>query len=161
MIVAGELIESNKWQRGSGPPLGSESVTITTSTETPEPVFTGWKDLISDEILDVGRACSMEGWDGENAFPVSPAAVGRALNLIYLAPDSIPPPAVVPSPDGEIAFEWRIGADKILTLEPHEDSVIFSAILGPFNNRESACKPLKNGWPKQVTTLLLEFFSYA
>ncbi len=163
MSFAGELVESNRWQMGSGPPLGSgrDGVRAPTTEETTEPVYGRWKELIRDEILDVGIACSKEGWDGEDAAPISADAVGRALNLIYLAPDTIHPPQVMPSADGEIAFEWRIGRNRILSLVPHEDDVIFSAILDPLNNRESACKPLKNGWPLRVTELLLEYFSYA
>lgn len=163
MSFAGERVESNRWQMGSGPPLGSHTNAVPSpnSEQTSEPVYTGWKGLIGDEILDAGIACSREGWDGENAVPISAGAVGRALNLIYLAPDTIHPPEVVPSADGEIAFEWRKGRERMIALVPHDDDVIFAAILGPLNNRESACKPLKNGWPLRVTELLLEYFTYA
>lgn len=161
MSFAGGLIETNRYQLGSGPPLGAkgEEVQVSRSEQTAEPIYVRWKELIRDEILDVGITCSKEGWDGEDAAPISTDAIGRALNLIYLAPDTIRPPEIVPSADGEIAFEWRRGRDRILSLVPHKSDIIFSAILGPINNRENGCKPLKNGWPVRVTELLLEYFS--
>jgi hypothetical protein len=162
MSFAGGLTERNRYQLGSGPPLGvkQEEIRLSKNGQTAEPTYVGWKERIRDEILDVGIACSKEGWDGEDAAPISADAVGRAWNLIYLAPDMIRPPEIAPSADGEIAFEWRRGRDRILSLVPHKDDIIFSAILGPINNRENGCKPLKNGWPVRVTELLLEYFSY-
>lgn len=164
MSFAGGLIQTNRYQLGSGPPLGDKGDEVKASRseqQTAEPIYVRWKELIRDEILDVGITCSKEGWDGEEAAPISTDAVDRALNLIYLAPDPICPPEVVPSADGEIAFEWRRGRDRILSLVPHRNDIIFSAILSLPNNRENGCKPQKNGWPARVTELLLEYFSYA
>jgi hypothetical protein len=164
MSFAGGLVEANRYQSGSGPPLGAEGKEVKASEselQTAEPIYVRWKELIRDEILHVGITCSKKGWDGEDAVSISTDAVDRALNLIYLAPDTIHPPEIVPSADGEIAFEWRRGRDRILAIVSHRSDIIFSAILGPPNNRESGCKPQKNGWPVRVTELLLEYFSYA
>ncbi|MDE3051749.1 MAG: hypothetical protein KGJ48_17830, partial [Nitrospirota bacterium] len=81
-------------------------------------------------------------------------SVGRTIKLIYLAPDGIRPPEVVPTIDGEIAFEWRLGKFRIISLLVHGDEISFSAILGALNNRESATKPLKNGWPTRLIEIL-------
>mgnify|MGYP001594305690 CR=1 FL=1 len=164
MSFAGGLVETNRYQLGSGPPLGAKGDEVKASTseqQTAEPIYIRWKELIRDEILDVGITCSKEWWDGEDAAPISTDAVDRALNLIYLAPDAIHPPEIVPSADGEIAFEWRRGRDRILSLVSHRSDIIFSAILSPLNNRENWCKPQKNGWPVRVTELLLEYFPNA
>lgn len=164
MSFAGGLVETNRYQLGSGPPLGAKREKVAPSTsaqQTAEPIYVRWKELIRDEILDVGITCSAKGWDGEDAAPISTDAVDRALNLIYLAPDTIHPPEIVPSADGEIAFEWHRGRDRILSLVSDKNDIIFSAILGPLNNRENGCKPLKNGWPVRVTELLLQYFPYA
>jgi len=163
MSFAGGLLTSNVWQGGSGPliaPLERKRLSPI-DTSTTEPISLGWKQLILDEILDVAAGCSNEDWDGYGALPISPESVGRAFSLIYLAPDSIRPPEVVPSVNGEIAFEWDSGRDRILSLMPHGNEVIFAAILGPRNNRESASKPFRLGWPDRVIELLSEYFPNA
>lgn len=157
MSFAGGLVETNRYQLGSGPPLGAKRGEVAPSTseqQTAESIYVRWKELIRDEILDVGITCSGKGWDGEDAAPISTDAVDRALNLIYLAPDTIHPPEIVPSADGEIAFEWRRGRDRIFSLVPHKNDIIFSAILGPLNNRENGCKPLTGCGKTRVVGVL-------
>lgn len=88
---------SNRWEMGSGPSalfdkakeIGKAELDV--DGHTTEPVSLAWKELIRDEILDVASACSKEGWDGDDAVPTSADAVGRAIKLIYLAPDGIRP----------------------------------------------------------------------
>lgn len=154
---------SNRYQQGSGPPVAvNERLgSIQPDERTSEPVSLIWKQLILDEILDVAATCSSPGWDDAEALPISLEAVKRACNLIYLAPDSIRPPEIVPSADGEIAFEWRAGRNRILSLMPHGDDLVFAAVLGRRNDRESGCKELAKGWPVRVWELLAEFFPNA
>lgn len=163
MSFTGGLLTSNLWQSGSGPPIASHARERSSpiDTLTTEPISLGWKQIILDEILDVAAACSKEDWDGYGAAAISSEAVGRAFNLMYLAPDSIRPPEVVPSADGEIAFEWHLGRERILSLMPNGDELIFAAVLGPRNNRESGCKPLRGGWPDAVLKILSEYFPNA
>ncbi|TKS64858.1 MAG: hypothetical protein EWM73_00058 [Nitrospira sp.] len=151
---------SNRWETGSGPSALFErakekgGVLSESNGQTTEPVSLAWKELLRDEILDIASACSREGWDGEEAVPISSASVGRAIRLIYLAPDVVRPPEAVPSVDGEIAFEWRFGKYRRLSLLVHGDEIVFSAILGALNNRESASKPFVDGWPTRLTEIL-------
>lgn len=151
---------SNRWETGSGPSAlfdqarGKGSVPSNPIEQTTEPVSLAWKELLRDEILDIASACSKQGWDGEEAIPLSSSSVGRAIRLIYLAPDGIRPPEAVPSIDGELAFEWHFGKHRMLSLLVHGDEIVFSAILGNLNNRESASKPLADGWPSRLTEIL-------
>jgi hypothetical protein len=160
MSFSGEVLLSNRWETGSGPSALFDKVKEVEKSKpdagghTTDPVSLAWKELIRDEILDVAAACSKEGWDGEEAAPISADSVGRAIRLLYLAPDGIRPPEVVPTIDGEIAFEWRLGKYRIISLLVHGDEISFSAILGALNNRESATKPLKNGWPTRLIEIL-------
>ena len=160
MSFSGEVLLSNRWETGSGPSALFDKVKEVEESKpdarghTADPVSLAWKELIRDEILDVAAACSKEGWDGEQAAPISADSVGHAIRLLYLAPDGIRPPEVVPTIDGEIAFEWRLGKYRIICLLVHGDEISFSAILGALNNRESATKPLKNGWPTRLIEIL-------
>jgi hypothetical protein len=160
MSFSGEVLMSNRWEMGSGPSALFDKVKEVETAKpdagghTTDPVSLAWKELIRDEILDVAAACSKEGWDGDEAVPISADSVGRTIKLIYLAPDGIRPPEVVPTIDGEIAFEWRLGKFRIISLLVHSDEISFSAILGALNNRESATKPLKNGWPTRLIEIL-------
>jgi hypothetical protein len=160
MSFSGEVLMSNRWETGSGPSAlfdkrkEVEKTKPDSGVHTTDPVSLAWKELIRDEILDVAAACSKEGWDGEEAAPISADSVGRAIKLIYLAPDGIRPPDVVPTIDGEIAFEWRLGKFRIVSLLVRDYEISYSAILGALNNRESATKPLKNGWPTRLIEIL-------
>lgn len=158
-FVGGLLLEMPVQIQESGPlasPYVRESADF--SGTTTEPISLGWKDIAINEILDIAVACSQEDWDGAGSAPISEEATFKALNLIYQAPERIRPPEIVPSSDGEIAFEWHVGRDRILSLVPDAEKLLFAAILGPGNNRESGCKPLARGWPDRVVEILANYF---
>ncbi|MEC4667912.1 MAG: hypothetical protein VST65_00095 [Nitrospirota bacterium] len=162
MNFGGEALMSSQWEVGSGPPIAwnIQEVLIKGGTQTSDPISLRWKDLLIDEILEIAVTCHKEGWDGYDAAPISSEALSRACNLIYSAPDSIRPPEAVPSPDGEIAFEWHIGREKMMTVMPRGEELIYAAILGP-NNVENGRKLLSGGWPSSIVNILLEYFPNA
>lgn len=155
-----ESVSPNRWEVGSGPPMGGHDQKHQEfiDGDSSDAISLRWKELIQDEILDIAAECSAEGWDGDQALPISPEAVRRAFNLIYLSPDWIRPPEIVPSTDGEISFEWRAGRNKLLSLLPQGDEVVFASVLGSTKDREMGYKPLSKGWPESVLRILLEHF---
>ena len=160
MKFGGALI-SSPWEVGSGPPIAGDvqEVLIKGGTQTSDPISLRWKDLLIDEILEIAVTCHKEGWDGYDAAPISSEAVTSAYNLIFSAPDSIRPPEAVPSPDGEIVFEWHSGRYR-MSVMPSGEELIYAANLGP-NNVESGRKPLSWGWPRAVLNILSEYFPNA
>lgn len=163
MSFTGELIMADRWQKGSGPPATDvPGMSPKADMQTTEPISLAWKQSLLDQILDIASMCSHEGWDGEEASAISSEAARRAWDLISVAPDSIRPPEAVPSPDGQIAFEWHSGRQRIFTLMPHgEEEFIFAAILGPKNNRISGRKPIGTSLPDTVLNVLTEYFPNA
>ncbi len=161
MKFGGEALMSSPWEVGSGPPIAGDvqEVLIDGGTQTTEPISLNWKDLLVDEVLDIAVSCQKEGWDGYDAAPISSEAVASAYNLIFSAPDSIRPPEAVPSPDGEIVFEWHNGRYR-MSVMPSGEELIYAANLGP-NNVESGRKPLSWGWPRSVLNILSDYFPNA
>jgi hypothetical protein len=152
---------SNEWEIGSGPPIGTHSpatVGFSKQEDGSDAISLQWKKYIQDEILAVAADCSSPGWDGDNSAPIRADAVSSAFKLIYLAPDWIQPPAISPSPDGELAFEWRAG-NKLLSMYSRGDEIIFAAILGSPKDREMGIKPVSKGWPQSAVRILAEHFA--
>lgn len=81
-----------------------------------------FKDKIRREL---DRIASLpENWDGEGAKPVDPAIVEAAWSFIERLPAHIAStPAVVPSADGYLQFEWNDGP-RSLELEVETPSTI-------------------------------------
>jgi|SRR3972149_11498032 len=67
---------------------------------------------------DLDRLSALpENWDLEGAKPIDPAIIDAARRLIAELPDNIAKiPAVVPSADGNLQFEWSEGS-RLLELE--------------------------------------------
>jgi hypothetical protein len=60
---------------------------------------------------------STKGWDGAEASPVSPVALGRARDLILALPTSIPDPELAVDPDdGAISLEWYAGPSRVFSV---------------------------------------------
>jgi len=68
------------------------------------------------QIQDIGRKAGKEGWDDDNAAPVSSLAVQQALKVADLLPTDIDDPEVASTPHGEIDFDWMNENREMLTL---------------------------------------------
>lgn len=126
-----------------------------------EPISLGWKRSLHDDIAELKTECAEEGWDGYGADPLSDEAEFRAHYLIDIAPDSIRPPTIVPSPEGEISLEWHNDRNRSLSVTPLGDHLlIYAAILGLEQTRFGR-EPYSDSWPSSLLTLLREFFPRA
>ncbi len=74
---------------------------------------------------DLDRLSTLpKNWDLEGAKPIDPAIIDAARKLIAELPDNISKmPAVIPSADGNLQFEWREGS-RLLELEIETPSMI-------------------------------------
>jgi hypothetical protein len=77
-----------------------------------------WHDTVTRQIDELAR---LEfGWDGYRAVAISGAVIIEAKRFIAdIAVPSIPAPAVVPTTDGHVQFEWhtRRGDAEVEILE--------------------------------------------
>lgn len=58
------------------------------------------------ELVNVFNDSKMQGWDGDDADPVSDAAFLNATKLLSSMPIGLPVPNVLADNDGYIEFEW-------------------------------------------------------
>lgn len=125
-----------------------------------EPISLGWKRLLYDEAMEIGRQCSTAGWDGYDATAISDEAVVRTLKLIQTLSDTITPPDLVPSPEGEISLEWHDPQRRIVTVTPRPDRLIWAAMMSDHHTQYGKA-PLSEGWPRAVLDILNRYFPNA
>lgn len=56
------------------------------------------------------------GWAGPGSNAVHPLTLGMAQRFLNALPMSMPAPEVNADPDGEIAFDWDLGRDRLLAV---------------------------------------------
>lgn len=69
-----------------------------------------------DSLAEVYAEASEPGWAGENSDPVHPLAFDMAQRFLNALPGDMPAPEVNADPDGEIAFDWDLGRDRLLAV---------------------------------------------
>ena len=68
-------------------------------------------------MLDALAASHAEhGWDGEQALPVSHAAIALAADFIRALPDGIDLPDVGIEPDGAVTLDWLPSRHRMLSV---------------------------------------------
>lgn len=83
-----------------------------------------------EDAIDIAAAeANAPNWDGYGAAPVSPQTVQRAHAFARSIPITPLFPDVVPHPDGDIAFEWLVGPDCVLTVTIGPSDLIHHASL--------------------------------
>lgn len=161
MSFATSKVPSPTWHIGRGQSVTFHHISrrvIEAHAHATEPISSGWKRLLHDEVAELASECSTPGWDGYGADPISEEAELRAHYLIDVAPESIPPPMMIPSPEGEISLEWHVGRNRSLSVTPEADhSLIYAAILGPEQTRYGR-EPFSDSWPPPIVIMLREFF---
>ena len=119
----------------------------------------GWKIGLFDEARDIAEECREPGWDGYEATQISREALDRSLILINALPDFSPLPELVPAPEGEIAFEWNSGNDRILSITPKADRLVYAVYLGA-NHSKCGKVPFDESWPwhEDILIILSRYF---
>ncbi len=69
-----------------------------------------------DALEEASTEASEDNWDGYGARAVDPITLCNARNFATVLPPSLPPPEIVVEPDGEIAFEWYLGARNVFSV---------------------------------------------
>jgi hypothetical protein len=76
----------------------------------------GDKALAISKLYALAAECSEQGWDGEDADPISEAAVANVEDLIRALPEGIPMPEFAPEPDGAVSVDWMHSRHRFLSL---------------------------------------------
>jgi len=76
--------------------------------------------------------CSVEGWDGYDALPITKSTYNEAKRLIESLPlTTFPIPEVVPEPSGEIGLEWyREERQVFVASVSGRNEIVYAGLLG-------------------------------
>ncbi len=97
--------------------------------EDQQTVIKGKRQILLDSLREIYQERSEENWDGYEADPITPETYFESRNLIDLLPLYLPPPDVLPEPDGGIAFEWYRGRRKVFIISVSGKNIIHYAGL--------------------------------
>ena len=105
-------------------------------------------------VLEEAGQCSVLGWDGYDAKPVTDTSIRDARKLIESLPDDLPIPNIIAEPTGELCFEWHKDKWNIVSLSVGgDDLIIYSALFGP-DDREYGRKKLSRHLPQELRRLI-------
>ena len=93
-------------------------------------IVLGWRRELQNRVIEVAREASRHGWDGYDAEPITDLARNTAHCLVGMLPNLRFLPDVVPTLDGEIAFEWDHAKNYFFTVVTNQGSLIYTGIFG-------------------------------
>jgi hypothetical protein len=151
-------IESEKkstWLVGTASTVSKQ---ISLQSHAEQSVALGWRQTLRDQLADVHQEASVRGWDGYDAEPITKLALDTARNLIDLMPETMPCPDIVPSPNGEIAFEWDRGNDYLFSIRTHGRLLVYAGLFGA-DRKQYGQEPIDQELPRPISTILATYFS--
>jgi hypothetical protein len=89
----------------------------------------GEKAEAIQQVWTIYNECSVEGWDGYGAVPVSQYAARRAVDMIRALPSHLPIPEITPEPDGSMSLDWNPSRDRIFSVSVGNDDRLSYAWL--------------------------------
>jgi len=106
---------------------------------------------IAQQTLDtVVAAAKVEDWDNAGSLNVERSTYTYASQFLRLLPSTAPVPEITADTDGEILFEWDLGARKVLTVSVGRDGTLsFASLFGYATNYGT--EPLREGLPLVVS----------
>jgi len=121
-------------------------------------IVLGWRQELRNRLAEIIDEAREENWDGYGAARLSDVAVSAAHYFIDLLPKTEPLPTVIPSPNGEIAFEWDIGTSGVFTVMTHKGMIVYAGLLGP-DRKQHGQEPLGDELPRSIRTILETYFA--
>lgn len=119
-----------------------------------------WKGILAGEISEIVQNCSVHGWDGNDAEPVSLDAAQSAIEIVKYLPEGMRLPAVVPEPDGDIAFEWCTDDQRRFSLSTSGATLVYAGIFGGLS-RQYGEERFFGKIPRTILEILARHFAAA
>lgn len=108
---------------------------------------------IYNDLYGLAVECSVEGWDGGTAKPITKAVFDQGFLFLQSLPLGIATPTVGADPDGDITFEWYHSASRVLTISVDPGgSMHYAAIIGL--RKAYGTESLAAGIPSHITDLI-------
>jgi hypothetical protein len=95
-----------------------------------KPASFAWRDSLVEDVSEIRQTCSVQGWDGYDARPVTQDSADSVFVLIRNLPEGIQPPTVVPEPDGDISLEWHTDDNRIFSLSVAGPALVYAGRFG-------------------------------
>ena len=110
------------------------------------------------QLDEVVRDCNRPGWDGYGAKAIGPATYFKVRQFLQALPTQLPPPELVPEPDGEIAIEWDLGQQCIFSVSLGAAAKLnYAGLLGPGVERHGV-EPFEGLVPQAILDGVAELF---
>ena len=92
----------------------------------------GHLDEVLQSLNEVFEECTEEGWDGNDALPITEEAYFEAMKLIKSLPiTSFPMPEVIPEPSGKIGLEWyREKRQVFIASVSGRNEIVYAGMFG-------------------------------
>ena len=90
------------------------------------------------QLDEVFEECSSEGWDGEQAKPISEEVLRYTERFLNSFPLGIKAPEVGAEPDGAITLEWYRSSNKVISISINPDGRAYWAALVGTRRRHGA-----------------------
>ena len=126
-------------------------------THNDESIFLGWRRELKEKVQECVERCAEEGWDGEDALPISEPSQKAAKLFIDLLPEAAEIPDIEPENMGNFSFDWSRGKNKILSISVFPEKAVFAGIFG--NDRLHGEVVIQNEIPEKINSLLHQYFS--
>lgn len=135
-------------------------VANSTRDQFSEPFAVWSPSRLRESVRRVLGEANREDWDGYGSAPANEASVEAAQDFIELLPPGVPLPEVAVDPDGELAFDWQAGADRMLSVSIAPDGSVSYAGLAK-GQRFYGTDRIMEEFPEEVNKRLQELFADA
>lgn len=113
----------------------------------------GVEALIRGELADAWDECSVAGWDGYNALPVTWDSLNLAEQFLRSLPLGSPLPSLGAEPDGHVTMEWGRRPRRRLSISFSPDGELhYAALTGP--GRTCGSEPFLGEVPETIMRLI-------
>ena len=107
------------------------------------------------QLDEIFSECSLEGWGGDKAKPISGEVLQDARKFLDSFPLGIEAPEVGAEPDGAITLEWYRSPNKVISISINPDGWMYYAALIGTSKRHGADSSLM-GISDNLVELILQ-----
>ena len=90
------------------------------------------------QLDEIFHECSLDGWDGDKAKPISEEVFRCAMRFLNSFPLGMEAPEVGAEPDGAITLEWYRSPNKLISISINPDGWMYYAALIGTSKRHGA-----------------------
>ena len=108
------------------------------------------------ELDDIFLECSKKGWDGYDAKPIDFHTLAWARQLVACFPFGLEKPDIIPSPDGNISFEWSRTPTRLISISITASGQMIYATLNGLEDRFCGVTPFRDSFPQKLYNRIQE-----